>query len=173
MNILSPPIPHVPACWSWGLPPLPQPSNIFALLQWQEDRCAVCAAHMPGEGLETRLHEDHDHDTGDTRGFLCPRCNVDEGRNRHPVFALYRERPPAVILGVLVRYGCTVHPITHTARVEWERALSEVKERIDRAEHPSRWDLPPLPSSLADAAERVGHRMDENRYRPGWWLRAS
>lgn len=35
--------------------------------------CAVCG--VPESDCKGKLHLDHDHITGDFRGFLCPRCN--------------------------------------------------------------------------------------------------
>jgi hypothetical protein len=68
----------------------------YLLGSWHDERCAICGI-QPGH-----LVVDHDHRTGLVRGRLCRGCNVSEGLNRGDgtVYALYRERPPAVILGV-------------------------------------------------------------------------
>lgn len=67
------------------------------LRDWQQERCAVCAATDP-------LVLDHDHDTALVRGWLCRDCNHLEGMCDHSAFDRYRERPPAVILGVRAVY---------------------------------------------------------------------
>ena len=74
------------------------------LVRWQGGRCAIC-----GKGKD--LVCDHDHETGLVRGWLCQSCNTMEGTSREPdtIFARYRERPPAVILGLTIRY---LHPVT-------------------------------------------------------------
>lgn len=107
-----------PACWSWsipaGLPPLADCDQRLVALGlitaeqatagWLEDgfhagRCAICGN---GRGDVT----DHCHRTGLVRGNLCLGCNVREGVHQAAgtVFAKYRERPPAVILGRSERY---------------------------------------------------------------------
>lgn len=67
-----------PACWSWDPPLLPQPNRRGRLEAWQDGRCAICGATG---GV---LFDDHDHDTGDTRGYLCPSCNGLEGISPGP-----------------------------------------------------------------------------------------
>ncbi|MCX4470473.1 endonuclease VII domain-containing protein [Micromonospora sp. NBC_01655] len=68
--------------------------GLSAIEQWQQQRCAICAAHQPG-----RLVLDHDHTTALVRGYLCRSCNVREAHTYGP-FELYRQRNPATILGV-------------------------------------------------------------------------
>lgn len=119
----------VPVCWNydWPLPELPAlPSVVLdtadrlavhrvraaaimaairdpedelrdRLLRWQLNRCAVC-------GVEARLVEDHDHESGLTRGYLCGSCNLGEGLNRGRIFSLYRWRHPTSLLGLTIRY---------------------------------------------------------------------
>ncbi|MET9347693.1 endonuclease domain-containing protein [Streptomyces termitum] len=121
-----------PACWSWPTAPptredvlrrfwdgidttgyspqviglLQETADVLAgsdqeiLKAWQAGRCAVC-----GE-TGRRLVLDHDHETGLVRGWLCVSCNTREGLAVGPgsVFTRYRERSPAVILGLAVRY---------------------------------------------------------------------
>lgn len=42
----------------------------LGLIAQQDNVCAIC-----GETL-TRPHVDHNHDTGQVRGVLCPKCNL-------------------------------------------------------------------------------------------------
>jgi hypothetical protein len=90
-----------------------------ALALWQDGRCAIC-------GKVRDLVCDHDHETGLVRGWLCRSCNTTEGTNHEPgtIFARYRERPPAAIIGVTARY---LHPVTgeyatpgRSREVDWE-----------------------------------------------------
>jgi hypothetical protein len=75
--------------WNW-----PQ----YLLTSWHSDRCAVC-------GVETlALAVDHDHHSGLVRGLLCRGCNLSEGTSRNEVYDLYRQRPPALILGTRFFY---------------------------------------------------------------------
>jgi hypothetical protein len=67
-------------------------------LEWQDGRCAICGYRA------LDLVTDHDHQTGLIRGELCTSCNTREGRQDRPVFVAYRDKPPAVILGVEERY---------------------------------------------------------------------
>lgn len=39
------------------------------------------------------------------RGLLCTSCNTSEGVRNVPSFVAYRERPPAVMLGLDEQYG--------------------------------------------------------------------
>lgn len=105
-----------PACWSW--PPFTDadveayratfsekaaamiPEECWrgsAMVTWHQGRCAIC-------GTTTRLVNDHDHSTGLERGRLCGSCNTLEGFGHGGVFGKYRERNPASICGVQVRY---------------------------------------------------------------------
>jgi len=60
--------------------------------------CAICG----GTG---DLVDDHDHETGLVRGRLCRFCNAKEGHaDNDGIFGKYRERNPASILGISVRY---------------------------------------------------------------------
>lgn len=122
--MIDPSLPDVPACWDWpaGRPPYrplpglellgPLPDWALAatgpdspmahaqmLREWQSGRCAVC-----GDDRQ-ELVEDHDHDSGLTRGYLCRSCNLGEGVHRSPVFDLYRERYPTLILGLTIPYS--------------------------------------------------------------------
>lgn len=101
----------VPACWSWPLPfsdgteppsspQMPEDSGRDLLIAWQDGRCALC-------GETGALVEDHDHETGMVRGFLCRTCNSMEGHASEGAdgrIGCYRERPPTVILGIGFQY---------------------------------------------------------------------
>jgi hypothetical protein len=71
----------------------------FYLSEWQDGRCAIC---MRGG----HLIDDHDHATGLIRGLLCRSCNTREGLNQGStgIFAAYRAKNPASILGLRIRY---------------------------------------------------------------------
>jgi hypothetical protein len=53
---------------------------IQELLENQDHRCAICGTHADEVGhklLRTAsLVIDHNHDTGEVRGLLCPKCNL-------------------------------------------------------------------------------------------------
>lgn len=49
-------------------------AELDARLKAQNHRCAVCGGARNGIG--TRLHIDHCHDTGRIRGLLCSNCNT-------------------------------------------------------------------------------------------------
>lgn len=103
-----------PACWSWLAPTdddlaaakADLPDRAFTeeeyrahmMTMWHRKRCAICGS--PGE----HLIEDHDHVTGLVRGRLCRGCNIREGMNRGGIWSKYRERNPASICGVRLRY---------------------------------------------------------------------
>jgi Recombination endonuclease VII len=65
-----------------------------------EQGCVVCGFPHGGltkDGLEKRLHIDHDHKTGDFRGLLCTRCNTalglaEDDPDRLIALAMYLER---------------------------------------------------------------------------------
>lgn len=90
------------------------------LARWQDGRCAIC-------GKNRELVCDHDHETGLVRGWLCRSCNTTEGTNQEPdtIFARYRDRPPAAILGIAARY---LNPVTG------EDAVPQFARRVDWAD---------------------------------------
>lgn len=116
-------IPAEPACWFWTLPAGPVVNHRGTLLRWQDGRCAACGATPP------ELVEDHDHATGDTRGYLCERCNTREALSADPVWALYRRRPATAVLGLMLTYGRVEHHDVRTARIELGRAGTGKQER--------------------------------------------
>jgi hypothetical protein len=101
-----------PECWAWPVPETPTFADeraAYLFLRHWNYVCAIgghaCAAYRWKSGLH-RLVEDHDHDTGLTRGFLCNAHNSLEGWGScHPPVVKYRERPPAAILGIVHRYS--------------------------------------------------------------------
>lgn len=119
-----------PACWGWAIPdslapqgPDPDVAGLAAIEEWQAERCGICSS-------ETSLVVDHDHATGLVRGLLCQRCNIAEAFRGVGPYRRYRERPPAAILGVKVRYwdpiaGDYVQPATIREADKWTDAASE------------------------------------------------
>jgi len=92
----------IPSCHVWQVPSGEVPAHlsaIQALRRWQAGACAMCSASGG------RLLVDHDHRTGLVRGLLCTSCNTAESMHSAPSFVAYRERPPAVMLGVEEQYG--------------------------------------------------------------------
>lgn len=56
----------------------------FSILESQNNRCAICqcdgnltvdGSELIKNGKPTKLHVDHDHNTGKVRGILCNSCN--------------------------------------------------------------------------------------------------
>lgn len=113
----------VPACWSWDVPSAQSKAELIAarmreqeslppaqrysaseleLVFWSpqmtrfgtfhDERCAVCGVR--GQ----HLVDDHCHQTGQVRGYLCRSCNVREGKSGAAVFIRYRRIHPAAIL---------------------------------------------------------------------------
>jgi hypothetical protein len=81
--------------------------HLFHLAFWQDGRCAICGERPKPDQWGQTLVEDHDHDTGLTRGYLCRSCNSAEGSCGREVFRAYRWRNPAGIIGVKLRWkGC-------------------------------------------------------------------
>lgn len=115
---------ETPVCWSWPVPAsreyADEQTAMWALQAWQAGRCAVCGGLLAGMGQ--RLVDDHDHETGLIRGLLCNPCNVSEGRGNSLTIQRYRERNPASILGIRVRYFNA-----------WTRECAEPAEQVDRA----------------------------------------
>lgn len=134
-----------PACWSWPVPAvLPvfpdDDSAMQYLADWHERQCAVCGCPHPEA-------TDHDHRTGLIRGKLCRPCNVQEGRSDAPLYRNYRERHPAVILGIVTRYWS---PWSGWAQPEPEAAGSgrALRAAVDRLSLPSPDELAGTPANL-------------------------
>lgn len=49
-------------------------AELDLMIQKQGGLCAICGG--PPNGIGTRLHIDHCHDTGRIRGLLCSNCNT-------------------------------------------------------------------------------------------------
>jgi hypothetical protein len=68
----------------------------------QFGRCAICRREPDGQGVESVLHLDHDHETGRVRGMLCGRCNKAIGLLRDDaslvlsIYAYLRPYPAAI-----------------------------------------------------------------------------
>jgi hypothetical protein len=129
-----------PECWSW---PVPEPCAYAteaeadeALAEWQRFRgCAIC-------GVTGVLVDDHDHQTGLMRGQLCHTCNTKEGKgSQRPPFVKYRERHPAAILGVKVRYWSSWTGYAEPATPDTDEDRRERKAAIDTLSLPRPEDL--------------------------------
>lgn len=86
-----------------GLPPIP--TGLSEEEQWShfvkvhDGRCAIC--QHPDDSLQTN----HDRGSALVRGLLCRGCNASEGTGDGSArFRVYRERPPAAVIGLAVRY---------------------------------------------------------------------
>jgi len=97
-----------------------------ALRKWQAGRCAMCGNVEP-------LRTDHDHKTGLVRGLLCHPCNVLEGVQHEADTPLgrYRQKPPAIILSITVRYFD--HFLGQYPQPEDERDEAEFLRRAAKA----------------------------------------
>jgi transcriptional regulator with XRE-family HTH domain len=131
-----------PACWSWPVPhsiAFPSAKTARAFLRQWNHCCAICTD-------QEALVLDHDHETMLIRGYICKPCNVQEGRSAgslDDVFARYRERNPATMLGIRTRY---VAPQVETAPHVFVSADAEFAAERERA---------------------IGHRLQQARVRAG------
>lgn len=79
---------HLDRLAKYGL----EPKDYERLWEWHEGLCAICG--------NAAKHIDHDHETGEVRGLLCPACNLGLGQFRDSVELLnkatsYLQFPPA------------------------------------------------------------------------------
>lgn len=105
-----------PACWSWvvtdeirtdlaaseAADSLAENVNLFCrgMRAFDHGCCAIC-------GQLGNEVQDHDHETGLVRGWLCRSCNTREGMypcGGNDVFARYRRWHPYKMLGLQHRY---------------------------------------------------------------------
>lgn len=131
----------IPSCHVWDVPQSEVPAHlsaIDALRRWQDGACAMCSASRG------RLLVDHCHRTGQVRGLLCSSCNTAEGLGSSPAFAAYRERPPAVMLGVEEQYGSV-----------WDGHSSDAGRQMEERN-----------AAHVDAAEALFNGITD-RFRPG------
>jgi hypothetical protein len=93
--------------YKWG--PLEPEVRWYVMQGFQKGRCAICG-HSPNYGPS--LVTDHDHKSDFIRGLLCGRCNTMEGCHQGDsgIYALYRQRHPAMICGLRSRYTSVVIP---------------------------------------------------------------
>jgi hypothetical protein len=90
-----------PVCWVWPAPAsctFPDDDTASRFLRWWCRECAICGGSAEG------LILDHDHRTALVRGYVCRSCNAQEGKSDGGVYRKYRERNPASILGLSIRY---------------------------------------------------------------------
>ena len=121
--------PYSPGLW----PKLDAHQQQWVLLRgWHRGRCAICGT------TRARLVEDHSHETGLTRGFLCQSCNVREGYKWGGVYDKYRERYPASILAIGIPYvdpvtGLAARPKPVLTPEEQERRFEATRAALDEA----------------------------------------
>ncbi len=182
----------MPACWSWPVT-VEDSERAFrasrdgedywpamaVVRDWQAGRCAICS----GGGGEYALAGDHDHDTGYFRGLLCVGCNSSEGHAGEGVhvYARYRFRPPAVILGVRIYWAApdsrrAVRAMFAAAGVDQAEALARHMRDTDPElrgcdlpgrEAPGHWDQRQAPRGFpvfqGAARDRVRLRPSPGR----------
>lgn len=166
--------PATPACWSWPIPSLPSLKEaelimescgveldqltpwaqrpglieIARFVEFHRGRCAICGR------IQVEMATDHDHSTGYVRGYLCGSCNPVEGRSvlKSPttVFADYRVRNPAALLGYCDRYPKSAARLVLKSR---RRAISARAGEIKRGH----WALDDLVTWVPQlASEQIG-----------------
>ncbi|MGY0062871.1 endonuclease domain-containing protein [Streptomyces sp. LZ34] len=121
----------IPSCHVWQVPSREVPRHLSAasaLRRWQAGACAMCSARPE------RLLVDHCHRTGLIRGLLCTSCNTAEGLQSAPSFVAYRERPPAVILGVEEMYGSPWGEVIAPSDASPEEKAERNAAHVDAAE---------------------------------------
>lgn len=93
------PYTDVPAFTFWE-----SPQEGELMRAWQDGRCALC-------GFRDSLVKDHCHVSGLVRGFLCPSCNVTEGKSDHNLASWRSGTTPAALMGIEEVY---INPVTGT-----------------------------------------------------------
>lgn len=114
-------ITDTPACWSWQVTDeirehlrlAEESEESEDLMTWvnhrstaerlfTQGRCGICGVHIGTSGIE-----DHCHETGLVRGYLCRSCNTREGMNggTDNVWGRYRAKHPYSILGIREPYS--------------------------------------------------------------------
>lgn len=65
-------------------------TEIVDIVEWIEDHGFVCdiCRREPSGYRWSRLHLDHDEETGRIRGMLCPACNLSIGKFDHDIARL-------------------------------------------------------------------------------------
>lgn len=63
--------------WKGGSYTYEQRNRRKKYIHLMPDKCEICG--IPGESLKKGLYVDHNHKTGEFRGFLCRRCNTTLG----------------------------------------------------------------------------------------------
>lgn len=53
-----------------------RPEDVDSMLESQGGRCVLCPTLLD----KSNSHIDHSHATGEVRGILCQRCNIEVGR---------------------------------------------------------------------------------------------
>lgn len=135
----------------WAMRPNPDPLDPLGKLRaFQNGRCAVCKERR------STLLVDHDHVTMLVRGLLCEGCNVREGKSAFaPWFRLYRENPPAKLVGLTVKYGShyrkTQRQTTTAPMPDMVQLLDSMTEAADAS--PARGPMPRFPSVADDYRE--------------------
>jgi Recombination endonuclease VII len=138
----------IPACWSWPAPETctfkdDDTAEQF-LSWWHWEQCAIC-------GTTSDLVKDHDHRTALVRGYLCRSCNKKEGHAAadDPLFKNYRERSPAVILGIQVTYWS---PVRGEARPQPQLTPEEEREQARLLQAAvDRLNVPVIPDAAGGA----------------------
>lgn len=132
-----------PACWYWPAPETctfkDDDSAEQFLHYWHRGSCAAC----DGGG---DLVLDHDHKTGLVRGYLCRSCNSREPHAESgSVLGRYRERNPASILGIKVRYWSPwsgyAEPVQEPTPEERRAAEERMRAAVDRLSFPMPGEL--------------------------------
>jgi hypothetical protein len=55
-------------------------ADVETVLKVQDNRCLICLREFVMEDRRRRPNYDHDHETGERRGFICEDCNIGLGR---------------------------------------------------------------------------------------------